>query len=293
MSQIRFTRREVMRIGGASLLATALSGSLRAQTTAPKQILYFTKSSGFEHSVVARSNGQLSHSEKILVEVGKRHGFEVTPSKDGRVFDGEHKKYDAYVFYTSGDLTTEGQDKTPAMSAAGKQALLDAVHQGKGFVGIHAATDSFRESSGPGKIDPYIAMVGGEFVTHGEQQKARMKIVDAAFPGLEKLGEGFALHEEWYALKHFAPDLHVLLVHETEGMKGEMYQRPPFPATWARRHGKGNVFYTSLGHREDVWTNPLFEQIIVGALRWATGQVVVEVPPNVAQVTPGANTLGK
>ena len=59
--------------------------------------------------MVARSDGQLSHSEKILVEIGKRHGFEVTPSKDGRVFDGEHKKYDAYVFYTSGDLTTVGR----------------------------------------------------------------------------------------------------------------------------------------------------------------------------------------
>ena len=53
MSQTQFTRREVLQIGGASLLATALSGSLRAQTTKPKQILYFTKSSGFEHTVVA------------------------------------------------------------------------------------------------------------------------------------------------------------------------------------------------------------------------------------------------
>ena len=293
MSPTLFTRREVMQIGGASLLATALSRSLCAQDTPPKQILYFTKSSDFEHSVVARSAGQLSHSEKILVEMGKRHGFAVTPSKDGRVFDGEHKKYDAYVFYTSGDLTKVGSDQAPAMSAAGKQALLDAVHDGKGFVGIHAATDSFRLASGPDKIDPYIAMLGGEFVSHGDQQKARMTVVDKTFPGLEKLGEGFELHEEWYALKHFAPDMHVLLVHETQGMKGEMYQRPPFPATWARQHGQGNVFYTSLGHREDVWTNPLFEQIIVGALRWATGQVKAELPPNMAQVTPGADTAGK
>ena len=136
-------------------------------------------------------------------------------------------------------------------------------------------------------------MVGGEFVSHGEQQKARMKVVDAAFPGLEKLGEGFELHEEWYALKHFAPDLHVLLVQETEGMKGDMYQRPPFPATWARQHGQGNVFYTSLGHREDVWTNPLFEQIIVGALRWATGQVQVEIAAQHGAGNPGGQHIGE
>jgi len=285
------TRRDLLQIGAASLLATALPRALQAQSNRPKKILYFTKSSGFEHSVVARGDQPLSYSEKLLVEMGKRHGFEVTPSKDGRVFDGDHANYDAYVFYTSGDLTQAGTDKTPPMSAAGKQALLDAVAQGKGFLGIHAATDSFRETSRPDQYDPYIAMVGGEFVSHGDQQKARMKLVNAAFPGMEKLGEGFELHEEWYALKHFAPDLHVLLVHETEGMKGDMYARPPFPATWARRHGKGNVFYTSLGHREDVWTNPLFEQILVGALRWVTGQVKVEIPANIAQVTPGANSL--
>ncbi len=135
MSAIQFTRRQVLQIGGASLLASAVTRALLAQTTKPKQVLYFTKSSGFEHSVVQRKEGQLSHSEKILVDIGKRHGFEVTPSKDGRIFDGDHLKYDAYVFYTSGDLTTVGQDQAPAMSAAGKQALLDAVQQGKGFLG--------------------------------------------------------------------------------------------------------------------------------------------------------------
>ena len=56
-------------------------------------------------------------------------------------------------------------------------------------------------------------------------------------------------------------------------MKGEDYQRPNFPATWARMHGKGRVFYTSLGHRDDVWTNPVFQNLLVGALSWATGQV--------------------
>ena len=48
-------------------------------------------------------------------------------------------------------------------------------------------------------------------------------------------------------------------------MKGEDYQRPNFPATWARMHGKGRVFYTSMGHREDVWTNPIFQNLLAGA----------------------------
>ncbi len=288
MNQNRYSRREALQVGGAALCAAALTRPLLAAAAEPKRILYFTKSSGFQHSVVQRPEGDLAFSEKVLVELGKKHGFDITPSKDGTLFDGEHEKFDAYVFYTSGDLTTVGPDNGPAMSKAGKQALLDAVRGGKGFVGIHAATDSFR---GGDEVDPYIKMVGGEFVTHGDQQNARMTVVNGGFPGMKGLGEGFELLEEWYAMKHFAPDMHVLLVNETKGMHGEAYQRPPFPATWARKHGEGHVFYTSLGHREDIWTNPLFEQIIVGALNWVTGLAKAEVPANISQVTPDANKM--
>src|SRR5436309_1870239 len=80
------------------------------------------------------------------------------------------------------------------------------------------------------KIDPYIAMLGGEFIVHGDQQKANMKVVDNAFPGAKDLKD-FVLLEEWYALKNFAPDIHVVLVQDTTGMKGGMYERPDFPAT--------------------------------------------------------------
>ena len=66
-----------------------------------------------------------------------------------------------------------------------------------------------------------------------------------------------------------------------------MYQRPPFPETWARMHGKGRVFYTSMGHREDVWENPKYQGLLIGALAWATGKVDASVEPNIQQVTPG------
>jgi hypothetical protein len=76
-------------------------------------------------------------------------------------------------------------------------------------------------------------------------------------------------------------------------MKGAMYQRPSFPATWARMHGKGRVFYTSMGHREDVWTNPIFQQIVLGGIAWALGNVEADVTPNIATVTPKANETRK
>jgi len=115
-----------------------------------------------------------------------------------------------------------------------------------------------------------------------------MKIVSPKFPGMDGLGESFKLHEEWYAMKEFPRDLHVILVQETAGMKGGCYQRPPFPSTWARMQGKGRVFYTALGHREDIWTNPLVQQIILGGLAWALGNADADVAPNVEKVTPEA-----
>ena len=86
-------------------------------------------------------------------------------------------------------------------------------------------------------------------------------------------------------------DLHVILVQVTEGMKGDMYQRPNFPITWARAYGKGRVFYTSMGHREDVWENPMYQGLLLGALAWATGRVEANIEPNIRKVTPKYNEL--
>jgi type 1 glutamine amidotransferase len=74
-------------------------------------------------------------------------------------------------------------------------------------------------------------------------------------------------------------------------MKGWMYQRPNYPETWARMHERGRVFYTSMGHREDVWENPLFQGLVIGALSWATGKVDASVEPNIAKVTPGYRNI--
>ncbi len=140
--------------------------------------------------------------------------------------------------------------------------------------------------------DPYIEMLGGEFIKHGPQQvTATMKITDTKFPGLEKLGGEFEINDEWYSLKNFAEDMHVILVQETAGMKGSDYDRPNYPATWARKHGDGRVFYTSMGHRADVWTNPIFQEMLLGALSWATGNIDVELNPNIREAAPKFATM--
>lgn len=289
------TRRRVLELFGAtSLLPAALCYGRAADDKMEKErkILFFTKSSGFEHDPVKRTGAVSSLSEAILSAVGRKYGFEVVATKDGRVFDGDLAQYDAFLFFTSGDLIEAGTDKMPPMSASGKQALLAAIRDGKGFIGVHSASDTFHSKGNRFETqeypDPFVAMLGGEFISHGNQQEARVKVVDPKFPGLLGSGEAFTIKEEWYSLKNFAKDMHVLLVLETDGMQGSEYKRPPFPLAWARKEGKGRVYYNAMGHRDDVWTSERFQKMLAGAITWAVGGTEAGLVANMAQVTPQA-----
>src|SRR3954465_8421452 len=122
----------VLRFG----LGLSVLSAVAIAAPAPKKILFFTKCSNFEHSVVKERGGQLSFAAQVLKELGPKHGVEFTFSKDGSLFSPEYlAQFDAFFFYTSGDLLAKGKDGNPPMTPAGKQALLDAVRNGKGFIG--------------------------------------------------------------------------------------------------------------------------------------------------------------
>jgi len=290
-------RRDMLCATAAAALgaATFPLDSVHAVGRNVHRVLYFTRNVGYYHSVVQRRGGTLSHSERALVDMGKRIGVEIVCSKDGRVFDNDLDQYDAIAFYTNNDLTAPGEHGEPPMSARGKQRLLDAITAGKGFIGFHSSSACWRTPgelvANSAEVDPFIAMIGGEFIAHGPQQEATMRISSPRFPGMEGLGDSFRLMEEWYSLKNFSRDLHVILTQETSGMRGDCYQRPPYPSTWARMHGKGRVFFTAMGHRENVWVEPPFQPIVLGGLAWVLGRVDIDVAPKIDDVTPGARRL--
>ena len=292
------------------LLASIILSSqacVHAEKSAPKKILFFSKSAVFEHSVIKKKGDELSHAEKVLKELAAKNNWEFTFTKDGRLFTPENiAKYDAFFFYTTGNLTEVGKDGNPPMSPEGKKAFLDAIKNGKGFIGTHSASDTFHspgnEDHGPrryqadgDKADPYVKMLGAEFIKHGSQQPAKMIVTDKSFPGIAAVPADFGPTEEWYSLKNFSPDLHVLLVQDTSTMKktggDKVYDRPNYPATWARMNDKGRVFYTSMGHREDIWTNPVFQKVLEGGVNWAVKNVDADVTPNISKVTPQASVL--
>ncbi|MEO7413307.1 MAG: ThuA domain-containing protein [Opitutaceae bacterium] len=298
-------------ICGATLAVMLLPPSTsRAAANVAKKVLIFSKSSGFEHDAI-KTDGKPGHGYafRVLNAYGTKHQIEFVASKDGTLFSPAYlAQFDAFVFYTTGDLTMAKSDPRgdglPPMTPAGKAALLAAVAGGKGFVGIHSASDSFhsfgRNAHVPERFnddgqaaDDYIKMLGGEFIRHGAQQKSKLSVVDSKFPGMAAVKEDITFHEEWYSLKNFAPNLHVLLVQDPSSMTGAEYQRPPYPSTWVRMHDKGRVFYTNMGHREDVWDNPVFQSVLFGGIEWAVGRAEADVTPNLKQVAPRANALPK
>ncbi len=294
------SRREFLRAATLTGAGLALSNPLLGASN--KSVLVFTKSSGWEHDVVKRVGGKPSIVDDTINELGNKHGFSAGVTKDGRIFDSkEFHSYAGMVFFTTGDLTTLGTDGKPPMSAKGKQALLDAVRDGMGFVGVHAAADTFHTLPDPedrsnryiahgDQEDPYLRMLGAEFIIHGRElrlQDANLIVNDPKFPGLEGVASPVSFNEEWYSLKDFMPDLHVILTLDTHGMKGECYQRAPYPATWARQNGKGRVFYTAMGDRPENWKNEFFLNLLAGGIRWTIGDASARLDANLKQAAPG------
>ena len=278
----------------AAVTGAGLALSKRLPAASAKSVLVFTKSSGFEHDVVKRVDGKPSLVDDAVTALGDKHGFHVGVTKDGRVFDDKQfHSYSAVVFFTTGDLTTLCTDGKPPMSPEGKEKLLDAIHKGMGFVGVHAASDTFHPQPDPQDLsnrhiahgdqqDPYLKILGGEFIIHGSTprlQDTNLIVNDPKFPGLEGVTSPVKFNDEWYSLKDFATDMHVILTLDTHGMTGAPYQRPPYPATWAREYEKGRVFYSSLGHEEQVWDRPDIQQMWLEAVKWAMGMTQGDATP--------------
>src|SRR5256885_9033515 len=96
-------RRELLIRTGSVALGLSLGKwpAALARESESRKVLFFSKSSNFEHAVIKRKNGEPSYVEKILNELGPPHGIEFTHSKDGSLFTPEYlAKFDAYMFYT-------------------------------------------------------------------------------------------------------------------------------------------------------------------------------------------------
>jgi uncharacterized protein len=181
--------------------------------------------------------------------------------------------FDAVFFFGVG----EG-----SLSAEQKRDLLAFVHDdGKGFVGAHTAIDAFY--SWP----EYGEMVGGYFDNHPWGVAAGTVIVEEpGFPGWSGLGSTFAIKEEFYmaqAEPYSRSKVDVIARLDAAKMdlsvKGLRADRD-FPVAWAKKYGKGKVFWSTFGHPEEAWDDVRVQGVYMGAIRWALGLETYEVKPH-------------
>ena len=265
--------------------ATRAEGS--STTTDGKRLLVLTKSSGFEHSVVKRRGDKLSLFEQVLTDLGEKHGWNVTCTKDASIINAANlKNYDAVALYTTGELLQPGNDKHPPMTDEGRHDLIEFVRNGGGLMGWHSAPDTFHSWEENG-VKPFVDMLGAEFLTHGAQFVGTVRTVDADHPIMKRQPAELRIRDEWYIFKNMnKKEIHVLAILDTtsERQKQEKYDIPPYPITWCRTFGKGRVFYSGLGHREDVLTNKTCQDLMVDAAKWIFGETQADAKPNYHEI---------
>lgn len=275
----------------ASIIGSASTSSCWAQTKKPKHVLVVSTTTGFRHS-------SIETAEKIIGELGQRSGaFTVEYARvninapefkgaDGKPDKSKYepaiktvlaekmslaalKNYDAVIFAnTTGDLPLPDP-----------QGFLDWIKSGKGFIGMHSASDTFHG------FPPFIEMIGGEFKTHGAQVSVDAINQDKECAACSHLPASWTVFDEIYQLKDFdRTKVHGLLTldkHPNDKTPGD------YPIAWIKEFGQGRVFYTSLGHREDVWepSSPAqkggykntpevalaYQQHVLGGIKWALG----------------------
>ena len=247
----------------AVVLLTALL-PLAGYAASPKKILYVTHSAGYRHDSIPLS-------AQGLQELGARSGlFEVIATEDLSWLIAERlQEFDALFFFTSGELALTSQQKSD---------LLAFVRSGKGFGGVHSATDTLYT------WPEYGDLIGGVFDGHPWAQDVSIDIEDPDHPAMRPLGTSLQLADEIYQFQLFSRDrVRVLMTLDTRSVDltrdGVKRADGDFALAWCREYGSGRVFYTALGHPDGVWQDSRFQAMIFGAMLWLTRQADGEATP--------------
>lgn len=169
-----------------------------------------------------------------------------------------------------------------------KEGFIKWIENGGAFAGMHSASDTFHKFPG------YIDMLQGEFETHKAQVPADLIAGDQAHPANGGIGETWDLKQE---------EMYIIKSQDRTKVRSLWFQRHHpndaaaagfFPVSWCRTAGKGKIFYTSLGHREDLWSDDpalpnrlntvaiskQFHAHLLGGLKWALGLAAGSSTPN-------------
>jgi len=217
-----------------------------------KKILVLTHSAGFRHDY-------LPTAQQTIKGIGEASGiFEAETTEDCSLINKENlMKLDAILFATTGELP---------MAEEQKKALIDFVKGGKGFIGVHNATDTFY------KFPEYGVMLGAYFQGHPWTQEIIAITEDQGHPATRHLPLKFKVKEEVYTFKEWSRSrTHVLISLDNSSVdlsKGTR-QDQDYALSWCHSYGGGRVFYTGFGHFKELWGEEWFRKHLLGGILWA------------------------
>ena len=220
-----------------------------------KRLLVVTYTAGFRHSSIPTA-------ETTLAAIGTRNGLYQT--------EFCRTEADVQVRLTAAGLASIDAvffaNTTGNLGIPDLPAFLAWIAAGHGFLGAHSASDTYHESP------EYLAMLGGEFATHGAIVETEIRVDDPSDPSVAHLSPRFRITDELYRFTRSSRgDVHALLSMDrvpADGV-GDAGAPADLLMAWRKEYGRGRVFYTALGHREEVWQDARFQQHLLGALRWA------------------------
>jgi type 1 glutamine amidotransferase len=241
-------------VGGAVAVLGAKVPAV-AQVARKKRVMVLSEAAGFRHSsipVAALTVEVLGRETGAWDVVGRA----ATKEEVAATITAQKLRGVDLVFFAN---TTGTLGFTPE----GHAAFYEWIDNGGAYAGVHSASDTFHGDAA------YLRLVGGEFQTHGPQVRVTLHNQDAAHPACASLPASFEVFDEIYEFKGWdRTRVHALLSMKKHPQRNEAGD---FPVAWTKRYGKGRMFYTSLGHREDMYENPLYLQHLRGGLTWALG----------------------
>ncbi|MEM1085078.1 MAG: ThuA domain-containing protein [Verrucomicrobiota bacterium] len=258
--------------GAKEKIGEALPADAFAKPKQPRKLLVFARTAGFRHASIP--TGKVA-----MVEMGEKTGaFEAVISDDLANFEpGTIDQFDAILFLNTTQNVFKGAEDEKRL----QDSLMKFIKGGKGFVGIHAATDTLYN------WPEYGEMMNGYFNGHPWNAGTRVHI--KVEPGQEEHplvamfgGEPLEFKEEIYQLKdpYDSSKVEMLLrldPEKSDKVKGIKRTDNDFGVAWARNWGEGRVFYCSLGHNHDIYWHPKVLRHYLAGIQWAIGDYEVSV----------------
>jgi uncharacterized protein len=262
-------------------IETALFVKAPATPKQPRNILIYSKTAGFRH-------GSIPIGVRAIIMLGDRTGaFTATATEDESAFEPERlKQFDAVFMLNTTGHCLQTKDKDAAREAMLKKSLDEFVASGKGLIGVHSATDTYQDWK------EYNRMMGGAFVSHPWHQPVPLKNlepknpINAVFNGL-----GYEVADEIYMFRDdtsLASERKILLALDTDKMKPEDVAKGKrkdglYAVSWIATYGKGRNFYCSLGHRDEIYWNPVILQHYLAGIQYALGDLEADATPSKAE----------